>query len=93
MILRLNVIDFSYLLPPVRSEEFAWLPVKITLPNCKLASKNLELPFFPSPEYKKFVFIQAKETTGGVEVSIGVEENTTLVNLQRDSQIWVKSKN
>ena len=66
---------------------------KITLPNCKLASKNLGLPFFPSPEYKKFVFIQAKETTGGVEVSIGVEENTTLVNLQRDSQIWVKSKN
>lgn len=66
---------------------------KITIPNCKLATKNLELPFFPPPEFKNFVFIQAKDISNGVEVSIGVEENTSLVNLQRDNEIWVKPQN
>ena len=63
---------------------------KIIIPNCKLASKNLELPFFPQPEFKSFIFIQAKQTSNNIEVSIGVEENTALNYLQRDSEIWVK---
>ena len=63
---------------------------KIVIPNCKLASKNLELPFFPQPEFKSFIFIQAKQTSNSIEVSIGVEENTALNYLQRDSEIWVK---
>ncbi len=63
---------------------------KIFIPNCKLISKSLEHPFFPPPEFKKFIFIQTKEIGDNIEVSVGVEKDTTLNYLQRDSEIWVK---
>lgn len=63
---------------------------KVYIPNCKLVSKNLEHPFFPLPEFKKFIFIQAKEIGENIEVSVGIETNTTLNYLQRENEIWVK---
>ncbi|MGI6681008.1 MAG: AMIN domain-containing protein [Bdellovibrionota bacterium] len=66
---------------------------KLTIPNCKLMSKNLELPFFPPPEFQNVIFIQAKENVDHVEVTIGVEENSVLNYLQRNSEIWIKPQN
>lgn len=63
---------------------------KVIVPNCKLISDKLNFPYFPSSEYKKFVFIQANQINDNVEVTVAVEENTKLNYLQRDNEIWVK---
>jgi hypothetical protein len=62
---------------------------KIELKDCGVENDDLELPQFPPHDFVGFVMVVAESVGKNVEVSVSVEEETTLTTSVRDNEVWV----
>lgn len=62
----------------------------ITVPGFGVAGKHLLLPFFPPKDFVGFSVVAAKETSAGIEISIGVDPGVRLMAFADGNSILVK---
>lgn len=62
---------------------------KIELKDCGVENDDLELPQFPPHDFVGFVMVVAESVGKNVEVSVSVEDDTTLTTSVRDNEVWV----
>ena len=64
---------------------------KITISRCALGVPSLALPQFPPNDFTGFTWVQVKENDGDIDVMVGVDDNTRVSAIPKDSDIIVKT--
>ena len=63
---------------------------KIVIPTSKLANEDLVLPQFPPADFVGFIMVVTEEVSDSVEITVSVEEGTSITTLVRGDEIWVQ---
>ena len=63
---------------------------KIVIPTSTLANEDLVLPQFPPADFVGFIMVVTEEVSDSVEITVSVEEGTSITTLVRGDEIWVQ---